>query len=237
MLRIGICDDTAGARDSLRLLCLKHFRVEEPAFFEFSGGEGAVRWLHSHPGTIDLLFLDIEMPGMDGMAAARQIRAFDQEVMLCFVTGYADYVYDGYEVGAVGYLVKPVDPARLSALLERAEERLEQRRPRTYTLQSGGTLYRVPLREILYAASDRRQVTLVTRQGNHTFYGKLDGVAEELGPGFVRIHQRYLVNAAAVTTLEGEHVLVGGERLPISRGLRREATMLLARAMVGEKTP
>ena len=102
MLRIGICDDTAGARDSLRLLCLKHFRLEEPDFFEFSGGEGAVRWLHSHPGTIDLLFLDIEMAGMDGMTAAKQIRGFDQEVMLCFVTGYADYVYDGYEVEAMG---------------------------------------------------------------------------------------------------------------------------------------
>ena len=235
MLRIGICDDTAGARDSLRLLCLKHFRLEEPDFFEFSGGEGAVRWLHSHPGTIDLLFLDIEMPGVDGMTAARQIRGFDQEVMFCFVTGYADYVYDGYEVGAMGYLVKPVEAARLSALLERVEERLERRQPRTYTVQSGGVLYKLPLREILYAASDRRQVTIVTRQGSHTFYGKLDDVAVDLGAGFVRIHQRYLVNAAAVTCLEGESVLVGGERLPVSRGLRREATMLLARAMVGEE--
>ncbi len=235
MLRIGICDDTAGARDSLRLLCLKHFRLEEPDFFEFSGGEGAVRWLHSHPGTIDLLFLDIEMAGMDGMTAAKQIRGFDQEVMLCFVTGYADYVYDGYEVEAMGYLVKPVEPNRLSALLGRVEERLEQRQPKTYAVQSGGVLHRLPLREILYAASDRRQVTIVTRQGQYTFYSKLDTVAEELGAGFVRVHQRYLVNAAAVTSLEGERVVVGGECLPISRGLRREATMALARAMVGEE--
>ena len=135
----------------------------------------------------------------------------------------------------MGYLVKPVEPARLSALLGRVEERLEQRQPKTYTVQSGGALHRLPLREILYAVSDRRQVTIVTRQGQYTFYSKLDTVAEELGAGFVRVHQRYLVNAAAVTSLEGERVAVGGERLPISRGLRREATMALARAMVGEE--
>ena len=237
MLRIGICDDTAAARESLRLLCQKHFRVEEPAFFEFSTGEGAVRWLHSHPGEMDLLFLDIEMPGIDGMTAARQIRAFNQKVLLAFVTGYADYVYDGYEVGAMGYLVKPVGLERLTPLLRRAEEQLEQRRPRFYTIQNAEGLYKLPLREILYAVSDRRQVTITTRQGSFTFYGKLSSLAEELGSGFVRIHQRYLVNAAAVAAVEGESVLVGGERLPISRSLRREATMTLARAMVGEGEP
>ena len=234
MLRIGICDDTATARENLRLLCLKHFRLEEPDFFEFSTGDGAVRWLKGHPGALDLLFLDIEMPGISGMEAAEAIRAFDWEVLLAFVTGYTDYVYDGYAMGAVGYLVKPVSEEKLSSLLDRAAAALEQRAPAVYTLRNAQGMFKVPLREILYAASDRRQVTLTTSRGDYTFYGKLDDVAAQLGAGFVRIHQRYLVNARAVSAVVGASVQVGEARLPISRSLHQQATMALARAMVGE---
>ena len=234
MLRIGICDDTAAARENLRLLCLKHFRLEEPDFFEFSTGDGAVRWLKGHPGALDLLFLDIEMPGISGMEAAEAIRAFDWEVLLAFVTGYTDYVYDGYAMGAVGYLVKPVSEEKLSSLLDRAAAALEQRAPAVYTLRNAQGMFKVPLREILYAASDRRQVTLTTSRGDYTFYGKLDDVAAQLGAGFVRIHQRYLVNARAVSAVVGASVQVGEARLPISRSLHQQATMALARAMVGE---
>ena len=234
MLRIGICDDTAAARENLRLLCLKHFRLEEPDFFEFSTGDGAVRWLKGHPGALDLLFLDIEMPGISGMEAAEAIRAFDWEVLLAFVTGYTDYVYDGYAMGAVGYLVKPVSEEKLSSLLDRAAAALEQRAPAVYTLRNAQGMFKVPLREILYAASDRRQVTLTTSRGDYTFYGKLDDVAAQLGAGFVRIHQRYLVNARAVSAVVGASVQVGEARLPISRSLHQQAAMALARAMVGE---
>ena len=234
MLRIGICDDTAAARENLRLLCLKHFRLEEPEFFAFSTGDGAVRWLKGHPGALDLLFLDIEMPGLSGMEAAEAIRAFDREVLLAFVTGYTDYVYDGYAVGAVGYLVKPVSEEKLSSLLDRAAAALEQRAPAVYTLRNAQGMFKIPLREILYAASDRRQVTLTTSRGDYTFYGKLDDVAAQLGAGFVRIHQRYLVNARAVSAVVGASVQVGEARLPISRSLHQQATMALARAMVGE---
>ena len=234
MLRIGICDDTAAARENLRLLCLKHFRLEEPEFFEFSTGDGAVRWLKGHPGALDLLFLDIEMPGRSGMEAAEAIRAFDREVLLAFVTGYTDYVYDGYAVGAVGYLVKPVSEEKLSSLLDRAAAALEQRAPAVYTLRNAQGMFKVPLREILYADSDRRQVTLTTSRGDYTFYGKLDDVAAQLGAGFVRIHQRYLVNARAVSAVVGASVQVGEARLPISRSLHQQAAMALARAMVGE---
>ena len=234
MLRIGICDDTAAARENLRLLCLKHFRLEEPEFFEFSTGDGAVRWLKGHPGALDLLFLDIEMPGRSGMEAAETIRAFDREVLLAFVTSYTDYVYDGYAVGAMGYLVKPVSEEKLSSLLDRAAVALEQRAPAVYTLRNAQGMFKIPLREILYAASDRRQVTLTTSRGDYTFYGKLDDVAAQLGAGFVRIHQRYLVNARAVSAVVGASVQVGEARLPISRSLHQQAAMALARAMVGE---
>ena len=89
MLRIGICDDQLNARDALRFELEKILRDKsEQIVYEFSTGASAVRWLEKHPGEIDLLFLDVEMDGISGMDAAAQIRNFDKEICLVFVTGY-----------------------------------------------------------------------------------------------------------------------------------------------------
>lgn len=235
MLRIGICDDEARARDALRLV-LEHLlrQTEDKAFFEFSGGEGAVRWLQKHPGELDILFLDVEMGGLSGMEAARQIRGFDRQMLLVFVTGYADFVFDGYAVQALDYLIKPVDTARLAGVLARARQQLEAHAPQTYTVQNTEGMYRIPKEDILYCYSDKRLVRLVTARREYPFYAKLDQVQQALGQGFVRVHQRYLVRAGAVQAVQGGSVQVGGVTLPISRALKSSAMLALASAMVGE---
>ena len=231
MLRIGICDDEAASWDCLRLAIQKLLRQDDGAYFEFSSGEGAAAWARKHQGELDVLFLDIEMRGMDGMETARQIREFDQNLILIFVTGYADYVFDGYQADALGYLMKPVTPEQLAGVLERARQKLEQRAPELYVLRNADGIYRLPKREIRYVYSDRRIVTVVTAQREYPFYARLDDVAQDLGADFVRIHQRYLVNARAVSAVEGGEVAVGEARLPVSRSCRAEAMMRLARAM------
>ena len=200
-------------------------------FWEFSSGEGLLRWLESHAGEMDLVFLDMEMGGLDGMETARRLREAGSEVQLVFVTGYADHVFDGYSVGALGYLMKPPKPEQLDAVVERAQAALMRGLDRTYVCRSGDTYYRIPIANISYFASDRRQIQCVTPGRTYTFYGKLDDVAGEVGGGFVRIHQRYLVRAGAVDRLEsGEAVLRSGERLPVSRSYQRSALLALTRA-------
>lgn len=147
------------------------------------------------------------------------------------MTGYADYVFDGYQADALGYLMKPVAPEQLAGVLERARQKLEQRAPELYVLRNADGIYRLPKREIRYVYSDRRIVTVVTAQREYPFYARLDDVAQDLGADFVRIHQRYLVNARAVSAVEGGEVAVGEARLPVSRSCRAEAMMRLARAM------
>lgn len=234
-LRIGICDDAAAARESLRLLCLGYFREEEPVFFAFSGGQGFLGWQERHRRELDLLFLDIEMPGLSGMDTARKLRTMDRELPLVFVTGYADYVYQGYEVGAMGYLIKPVDRKALYALLGRVEEEQRRKAPDYYVIRNSEGLYRIPKREILYACSDRRLVSVVTADRTYAFYAKLDDVARQLGPDFLRIHQRYLVQTDRVEALEGSTLYIGGAALPVSRSLRQSVSMALARHMLGEE--
>ena len=121
MLRIAMCDDETEAREALYLLLDQELHEEsEQIVYEFSTGTAAANWLQKHPGEIDLLFLDVEMDGMNGMETAKKIRTFDQNLLIVFVTGFADYVFDGYSVGAMDYLMKPVSRGKLQSLLARA---------------------------------------------------------------------------------------------------------------------
>ena len=237
MLRIGICDDVYDARLTLRasLERVLESRKLQGRFWEFSSGEGLLHWLESHTGELDPVFLDLEMGGIDGMETARRLRSGDSGLQLVFVTGYADHVFDGYSVGALGYLLKPPAQAQLEEVLERAQAALVRELDRAYVCRSGDTYWRIPLQNILYFTSDRRQVTCVTAGRDYTFYGKLDAVAAEVGGDFIRIHQRYLVRCGAVERMEsGEAALLGGVRLLVSRSCQRAALAALARAELEE---
>ena len=233
MVRIGICDDSAEARIALRAAlerALERRRSGGASFFAFSSGEGLLRWLGSHAGELDLVFLDIEMGELDGMETARRLRAADEGLQLVFVTGYTDYVFDGYSVGALGYLMKPPQPEKLDQVLAQAAEARLREGDKAFLCRSGETLYRIPKKTILYFASDRRQVTCVSTARTYVFYGKLDDVERDVGEDFVRVHQRYLVRVSAIDRMEGNQVFIGDAAIPVSRACRSAALAALARS-------
>lgn len=238
MLRRAICDDETDSRDSLRIQLEKIINSEsEDIVYEFLSGERTVSFLKKHPGEIDLLFLDVEMSGINGMKTAGNIREFDKSLMIVFVTGYADYVFDGYQIGALDYLMKPVTIEKLLPVYKRVRELLLQNEGANFVLKNTEGLYRFPYEDILYFYSDRRLVNLVTAKGSYPFYGKLDVIEEKVGVSFVRIHQRYLVNEIKVRHIGNSSIIisgVGGEtaELPVSRALKEAATEKLARAML-----
>ncbi len=234
MLRIGICDDVGDARMTLRAALERALdrRHTQGRFFEFSSGKGLLRWMENHAGELDLIFLDMEMDELNGLETARRLRAMDEGLQLVFVTGYADYVFDGYSVGALGYLMKPAKPEQLSDVLDRCAQALCREGDKAFLCRSGDTTYRIPKRNILYFYSDRRKITCVTVGRDHTFYGKLNEVERDVGEGFVRIHQRYLVRAAAVDRVGGSEGCLGETVLPISRASTQTALVGLTRAML-----
>lgn len=230
MLRIGICDDSAAARLSLRSALGRLVPGCLP--YEFSSGEGLLSWLEKHPNAMDLLFLDIEMDGASGMDTAHTIRSRDSRLLIVFVTGYPDYVFDGYTVRALDYLLKPIRTDKLASVLARAREQLTDDAPELFTLRNTDGIFRVPKREILYFYSDRRLVHLVTAQADYTFYDKLDHTAQLAGPDFVRTHQRYLVRIDAIDRIDANQVLIGTTRLPISRANRTAVMEACARGLL-----
>lgn len=236
MLRVALCDDETESRDSVRFQLEKVlYEGSEDIVYEFTSGNSAVKWLKGHPGEIDLLFLDVEMEGLNGMETARRIREFNQELVIVFLTGYSDYVFEGYEVGALDYVLKPAQEKRLRKIIGRVRGLLGKNRERVFTFKNTDGTFRMSVHKIFYFYSDRRKVVMVTGEKEYPFYGKLDEVQqlmEQTCASFVRIHQRYLVNAGKVEHVGKGEVLVGGKVLPVSRSMREKAEASLARAML-----
>ncbi|MDO4281991.1 MAG: LytTR family DNA-binding domain-containing protein [Peptococcaceae bacterium] len=233
MLRIGICDDQSEARMLLENALENIFEQDGAGaqFFQFSSGEGLLDWYDKHQGELDLVFLDMEMHNLSGLETARALRARDESLQLVFCTGYSDYVYDGYSVGALGYLLKPPSDEKLRDVLARARAALLKNLDTTYICRTADSLYRIPLAQILYFSSDRRKIHCVTKNRTYTFYGKLDKVAASVGAEFLRIHQRHLVHIPAITSVEASSVtLAGGETLPVSRANRTQVLLALTRS-------
>lgn len=237
MLRVALCDDETESRDSVRFQLEKVlYEGSEDIVYEFTSGNSAVKWLKGHPGEIDLLFLDVEMEGLNGMETARRIREFNQELVIVFLTGYSDYVFEGYEVGALDYVLKPAQEKRLRKIISRVRGLLGKNRERVFTFKNTDGTFRMSVYKIFYFYSDRRKVVMVTGEKEYPFYGKMDEVQqllmEQTCASFVRIHQRYLVNAGKVEHVGKGEVLVGGKVLPVSRSMREKAEASLARAML-----
>lgn len=236
MLRIALCDDELNARDALRIQ-LDKILIEdsEEIIYEFSSGTNAVSWLEKHPNEIDLLFLDVEMNGLSGMETAEQIRRFDDQLTIVFVTGYAEYVFDGYRAGALDYMMKPVSEQKLREVIHRVRRKMRQEEAASFILKNSDGTWRFKLSDILYFYSDKRKVILVTKKGEFPFYAKLDAVEKQLAPVFVRIHQRYLVNPEGVDYLGAASVTLGETKLPCSRKYKDAAASKIARAMLKRK--
>ena len=232
MLNLVICDDERTLRNDLRKvleteleLCGETFKIAE-----FDCGESLVRALND--SVFDIIFLDIEMKDLDGVATAREIRKRTSAPEIIFVTSYPDFVFQGYEVQALNYILKPYQKEKIISVLHTALERLGRDSEKYYMVESRGQTLRLPLSRIKYFFSDRRSVNAVTAEETHTFYGKLSELEIELPENFVRIHNRYLVNLKYVQSIQGNSVQMAGEELPVSRSCKQDLAIAFAKYML-----
>lgn len=226
MLQIAICDDEKTVRDALFSLSREMLAKagEDAQTKQFADGESLCRACEANGERFDLIFLDIKMDGIDGMEAARRIRACDEKALIIFITSSAEYVFRGYEVRAFRYILKPelshsfplVFRETLGELLHKQEER--------FCFQFDGASNAIPLGDIHYFESDRRILLIHTAGQVYKTYRKLDEVEQELKKSdFVRCHQSFLINARMIQTVGKTAVtLKTGEALPVSKRRCRE---------------
>lgn len=229
MLIIAICDDNAADRIKLyetieSYLCELGVNAN---IFTYDNPDKLNSVIESKTICFDIIFLDIIMGDMNGMTCARIIRKQDKLVNIIFLTNSTDYVYEGYEVNATGYLVKPIKIDQLAKVMERAIAQNENAEKESICITYRGVTQKIPTKDILYLESENNKVNIVLAKTAEkiTIYTKLDEL-EQTQPlnTFIRSHKSYLVNFLYVEKYENDKfILTAGAAIPISRTKKEKA--------------
>lgn len=186
------------------------------ALQSFSSAEGFL-FTYAEDKTWDILLLDIEMGAMDGVSLAKRIREDNELVQIVFITGYSDYIAEGYEVAALHYLMKPVNPEKLWAVLNRALEKRQQQ-DRFLNLECAGEMVRIPFYEIRYLDVRQNYVT-VHAKGEYTVKRTLGDFEKELDERFSRVGRSIIVNLKYIRRVTKTQVVLSDDTvLPLPRG-------------------
>ncbi len=230
MIRVGIVEDDATAIERM-LSHLDRFQSTHAERFHVGAFRDGADVIADYRPDWDVLLLDVQMPRVDGMTAARRIREVDSEVIIVFVTSSPHYAVSGYEVDALSYLLKPVSYASFEQEMTRVLGRL-RRRPRRELLftATDGAHHRIAVDDIRYIESVRHRIDLHTLDGMFSVATTVKAMEAQLAEsGFMRCNSGLLVNLRHVTGIDGNDCRIrGGGRLPISRPRKKEFFAALA---------
>ena len=235
-MRICICDDEHAVHDTLECLLRQSALTDDALCVEHRySGESLLR-AYSEGTRYDLIFLDVRMRTVSGMRAAREIRALDEDVLLVFVSAYEQYVFDAFPVGAMHYLLKPVQQEDFDEVFARAVRKFRERHARL-ELRFHKEFYSVPVDRILYAEGKNRHVLFHTGDVVYETVGKVSDYCDVLlSSGFVQAHQSFLVNMAAIRMLRSDSIVVSnGDVIWISERKRPQVRKAFDRYLAQRK--
>ncbi|MCH5162038.1 MAG: response regulator transcription factor [Clostridiales bacterium] len=231
MLTMAVVDDEREHIERFKELVARFF-ADFPRYgseynvVEFSSGE---KLLENYAPRYDVIFLDIDMDGINGMKTAKLIRKTDESTPIIFITRMARYAIEGYAVAALDFIVKPLDYASFSVKMKRAFSRMAKNKSQRIQLNVEGEVVFVDVRDILYVEVLKHVVVWHTKKGDYRAWGSLKDAAEQIeDPNFCMCNRCYLVNLRHVKGLDKNTVRVGDEELLISRYRRKEFLETLA---------
>lgn len=194
----------------------------------------AESFLESNHSRFDLVIMDIDMPGINGVDAARQLRKKGNGIVIMFVTNMPQYALAGYEVEAVDYVLKPLSYQDFALKMQKASRYVQRNRDAAIALQTTDGLVSVQASDILYVESVLHYLMYHTTNGTWKVRGSMTQAEKELvSLRFARCNSGFLVNLRHVQAIEKEDVVVGQERLKISRGKRLEFMNAFTRYLGG----
>ena len=216
--RIAICDDEQTQIEYLTSI-VSAWSNENGHVCEMRAFPSAEAFLFAYEddNAYDILLLDIEMKHITGVDLAKNIRKKDQTVQIIFITGYSEYISEGYEVAALHYLMKPVSQQKLFTVLDRAAEKIKQNE-KCLNLPLSGEMVRVPLHEIKYLDVHQNYVT-VHGKADYTVKRTLGEFEDLLDTRFTRVGRAMIVNLTYISRVTKTDVyLSDGTVLPLPRG-------------------
>lgn len=216
-MRIAVVEDNQECSEQLKQY-IEQYGEENHSSFDIVQYWDGKEIVENYTPQYDVILLDIEMPGMNGMRAAEQIREQDSDVVLMFVTNMAQYAINGYAVGALDFVLKPINYYTFSMRFARAIKRVLARQSRQIILNTPDAIIRLNTRQIYYIEVQNRMLHYHTELGEFVLRGTMQSTEAELsGHHFVRCNHWYLVNLRHVTEVRRDVLLVAGNELEISR--------------------
>lgn len=233
MFRIAIVEDEDACARLLEDYIRRYGETAGDAFRTDRFPNG-LEFIENYRPVYDVILMDIRMPLVDGMGAARRLRAQDEETALIFVTNMAQYAIKGYEVQALDFMLKPVQYYDFEMKFSKAIRYCRKRSAAALSFEAGGTVHRVPARDVSCVEVMNHSLLYHVGDAVYEVYGQLKTVEEQLAGGdFVRCSQSHLVNLRHVTEVRAASVVVGGREVPLSRRKRKEFLQALADYMGG----
>lgn len=222
MIRIAIVEDEQMFIDTLREYLDRYTKETgtQMAVTVFRDGADIVE---GYTAEFDLILMDIEMPFMDGMKAAREIRKLDEQVCLMFITNMSQYAVRSYEVGATDYILKPIEYFAFKEKFKRALSKLEREHQASLAIPTRDGVAKVAVSDIYFIESQGHYLTYHTVGGDYESRAVMSETEQELSQyGFYRASKGFLVNMRRVDGMEGNDCLVSGTHIPVSRAKRAE---------------
>ena len=231
MIRIAICDDEKHMSDHIRAMASDFFRKKnrEIQLGTFTSGED----LLNYDGQIDILFLDIQMKGMDGLETARKLRADKFRGFLIFITVLKEMVFQSFEVQAYDYLVKPVDEKQFGKTMERLYTSMQNASEDSLLVQQGYERRIVPKDEIVFCEIIDRKIYLNLTSGEVVdYYERIENLESKLDSHFFRCHRSYLINLKHLKGYKnGTAYMDNGKEVPVSRLRSKEFSSVVLQYM------
>lgn len=218
MLRAALVEDSQEDAGKI-LLYLKQFGEKQRITFQTDHFFSAELFLDRYRPVYDIVFMDIELPGSNGMDAARKLRRIDPAVTLIFITNLSAFAVNGYEVDALDYMLKPVTYPMFQLKMQKAVRHIEKDGSGSLSIAlKGQQIVRIPLTDLLYIEVRGHYLLYHTETSVYEARGSLRELEEKLiSHHFLRCNNCYLVNLRHIRSVEDNVVIVGEDRLPISR--------------------
>ena len=227
MIRIAIVEDNK--KECLNLKnCLDYYFSNASNMYKVDCFENGALFMNKFNCNYDVIFMDIEMPSMNGIEASKKIREIDENTIIVFVTSIVQYAVDGYAVNAFDCIIKPVNNETFKYKMDRIMQKLKYSIDDNLVIKISKDIINLSINSILYIESMEHNLIYHTEKEDIKVYGKLSDIESQLkDKGFFKCNRWYLVNMRHVRGLKDSYVDVGGQRLLISRRRKTEFVQAL----------
>lgn len=234
MITVAIVEDEKDAADNL-LAFLSRYEKEKHVHFHSTVFPNGLDFLNHCSGEFQLIYMDIQMPFMNGMEVSHKLREFDSKAVLIFVTNLASLAIKGYEVDAKAFMVKPISYFAFEGILDKSVRQIMESDVSTLTINSSDGIKKIAVSSLLYVEVANHDLYYVTDEEEIRSRNTLRKIEKELvKKGFAKCSNCYLVNLARVSEINGDTVRIGNDELKMSRSRKKSFTEAFVNA-VGER--